>query len=429
MSERKIENGIIGCLLLDISCIYQIYDDIKPDMFESEFCKDVYAKMLESFETGQPYDVNILANKLIDTDAEKQLTDCIMSTPSSVLLDGYTKQLIEDYKNKQANNIMRAVLTGDYITDGCIDNTIRQLEELRQGKKQTAKSIKEIGAEYRDIYFSEKNKQELTVCIGLDKIDDYIMLVGGDITIIGARPSVGKSAFALQIAIINALRGKKVGYFNLEMLNKQILDRILSNVSGLSLARVQRAVGFLGDEQMRYEDAMQNIDNMNLIISTGSKTELDIKAECRHENFDLIIIDYLQLVRYSKRTESRRVEVGEVSRALKNLALELNVPIIILSQLSRNSEYKPDKEPTMADLRETGDIEQDASNILLLWNISENEKKYKGIKIDKNREGELTKECLEFIGDNMTFIESTESIEDIKNLDREFQSFSDNPFQ
>lgn len=435
MADIKVENGIIGCILLDPTTLYDIYDSISVDMFESVFCQRTYEKILGFFETGQKIDETLLANALATkditaADIETELAKCVIDTPSSVLLSGYITQLIDDYKNKKANGIMRSVLTAEYITEGTINNTIQQLEELQQGKKQHARSIKDIKEEYKDVYFSEKNKDTCTLVIGLDKIDDYISLIGGDVTIIGARPAVGKSAFALQIAIINAMRGKKVGYFNLEMLDKQILDRVISNISGLSLARVQRAINFLGNEQAMYEDAMQSINNMNLVISTGSKNELDIKAECRHEKFDLIIIDYLQLIRFSKRTEGRRVEVGEVSRALKTLALELDVPIVVLSQLTRTPDHKPDKEPSMADLRETGDIEQDASNILLLWNISENDKKYKGIKIDKNRQGELTTECLEFNGDTMTFIESTESVEDIKKLDKEnSKSHSeDNPF-
>ena len=424
MSDIKIENGIIGSLLIDPQNIYKIYDLVKAEMFESNLCQRTYKKILECFETGREFDGNIIANMLADKEIssevyEKEFSEIIMDIPVSVLIDGYAKNLVADYKNRKANGILRTALTTEYLTEGSIENVICQLEELKQGKKQSSRKISEILKEYKDIYFTDANKEQTSLTTGLDKIDNYLILIGGDVTVIGARPAVGKSAFALQIAIANAIKGKKVGYFNLEMLDKQVLDRILANVSGLSLARVQKAISPLGEETEQYEKGKANINKMNLVISTGGKTDLDIKAECRHQGFDLIIIDYLQLVRSAKRCESRRVEVGEVSRSLKNLAMELDVPIVVLSQLSRNSEYKIDKEPTMADLRETGDIEQDASNILLLWNLSENDKKYKGLKLDKNRQGELTSEVLEFNGDNMKFIESKETIEEIKRLDNE----------
>lgn len=433
MADFNIENGIIGCLFLDPQSIYKIYDTVKTEMFESSLCQRTYEKIIECFEKGQEIDAIIIANKLADKEVsakiyEKEFSDIILNTPTSIMLERYSETLIENYKNRIANNILRTALKSDYLTEGEIENVICQLEELKQGKKQTAKNISEIMDSFKDIYFTDNNKERSTLTIGLDKIDDFLLLIGGDVTVIGARPSVGKSAFALQIAVANAIKGKKVGYFNLEMLDKQVLDRVLANVSGLSLARIQKGISFLGEEKEQYEKGKKAIDKMKIIISTGSKTDLDIKAECRHQDFDLIIIDYLQLVRCSRRCESRRVEVGEVSRSLKSLSMELNVPIIVLSQLSRNSEYKVDKEPTMADLRETGDIEQDASNILLLWNLNDNDKKYKGLKIDKNRQGELTSECLEFIGDNMKFIESKESIEDIKQLSGETDNYDDCPF-
>ena len=127
----------------------------------------------------------------------------------------------------------------------------------------------------------------------------------------------------------------------------------------------------------------------------------------------MIVIDYLQLIKADRRFSNRASEVGDISKAIKALAMELHVPIILLSQLNRASESRETKEPTMAELRESGDIEQDASNIILLWNLDE-DGQYKGWKIEKQRQGTHLKEVLKFDGDHMKFTERTETIEQIQ---------------
>ena len=149
----------------------------------------------------------------------------------------------------------------------------------------------------------------------------------------------------------------------------------------------------------------------DVIISTGSKSISEVRAESRHQQFDVIVIDYLQLVKADRRYSNRSSEVGDISKAIKGLASELHVPIILLSQLNRVSEHNETKEPTMAELRESGDIEQDASNIILLWNVSQKNSKYKGLKIEKQRQGETMKEGLQFDGEHMSFEERSESFD------------------
>ena len=158
----------------------------------------------------------------------------------------------------------------------------------------------------------------------------------------------------------------------------------------------------------------------------GDKLGLsDIRAESRHMGYDLIIVDYLQLLRPDKTYGANRyAEVGAISKALKGLAMELNIPVIALSQLNRSSEGRDDKEPTMSELREAGDIEQDASVILLLWNLSRDNNKKKGLKTEKNRQGLTGKQVLEFDGDHMRFIETDEDIKQAKKQVEE----DENPF-
>lgn len=270
-------------------------------------------------------------------------------------------------------------------------------------------------AKMKDRCFVDRNT-ERKIITGFFQLDEYLKIEPKEVTVIGARPSVGKSALALMVAQYVA-SGLKVDYFNLEMNEVHIGQRLIAMGSDLELARIVNAKAFLGDEETQFLKALEEQGNKNLNIITDSLSDLDIVAECRYNRPDLVVIDYLQLIRCaSKKVANRREEVGAVSRRIKEMAMELNVPVILLSQLSRKSEYTSDKRPTMADLRETGDIEQDASNIILIWNLSDDKqyRGFKGLAIDKNRQGELFEECLVFDGNHMKFTESSKPLNEIK---------------
>lgn len=438
MENNNIEDGIIGCILVNPDCLFDIYDKVKPEMFTSNLCKRVYETALSFYDRGKKFDETILATEMADSrnSVEAYLNkfgDMVMATPTSVKVGEYAKILIANYQAKRLNLLLRSVDSNPKTINDTIGNLIARLEEIQGNEREKSHSLSEIVDTVCGNYFNGTVKEELNIKTGLEKLDECISFVGGDVTVIGARPSVGKSALATQIAKNAARQGKKVGYFNLEMVESQIYERLVASESEIPLVRIRKANNFLGDEKEKFSKANEELKKLNIVVSTGSKTDLDIKAESRHQNFDLIIIDYLQLIRSHKRCENRRVEVGEVSRGIKNLAMELDVPVILLSQLSRRSEGTADKEPTMADLRETGDIEQDASTIILLWNLRDEAeyKEFKGLKVDKNRQGELISESLDFLGEKMTFIETKETLEEVKKMLGEKKPSSgndDNPF-
>ena len=439
MENNNIEDGIIGCILVDPDCLYEIYDKITPDMFTSNFCKRVYEAALSFYDRGKTYDATILANEVATEKSDsqvymKQFADLVMATPSSVLIKSYAENLIANYQTRRLSLLLKQVDLNPKNIKDTIGTLITRLEEIQTNTKQRSRSLKEIVGSYKGDYFTEKEKKNvLKVSTGLDKFDECVPLVGGDVYVVGARPSVGKSAFVTQIAKAIGKAGYKVGYFNLEMSDSQIYERLVAAESGIDLQRIKNATRFLGEEEEKFNKANEELEKLNLYIYTGGMTDLDIKAKCRHQNFNVIIIDYLQLIEYHDRCESRRVEVGRISRAIKMLAMELNVPIIVLSQLSRKTENTADKEPTMADLRETGDIEQDASTIILLWNLRDEEeyKEFKGLKVDKNRQGKLFSEPLDFLGDKMTFVETKETLAEVKQMletNAPSSKSDDNPF-
>lgn len=194
----------------------------------------------------------------------------------------------------------------------------------------------------------------------------------GELIIIAARPGMGKTAFALNVATNAAFQtDKAIAIFNLEMSAEQLVNRMISSVGQIEGEKLK--TGMMGNNDWKkYNEAISQIADTNIYIEdNASITAPEIKAKCRRlanseKGLGLVIIDYLQLVTTGSRTESRQVEVSDISRAFKTLAMELKVPVIALAQLSRNAERSETKQPRLADLRESGSIEQDADIVLFI---------------------------------------------------------------
>ena len=408
------EKTVIGCLLMDNKELHQIYDLLKPDMFQDPVLKEIYREIVKLYDIGQPANlVTITQGVESESYTREYITqvfrDCALLPYTSTELKSYAESVVRDYKAE----VFRNILTRTQVTAAGVEyqiaDTIQELEALKRSEKNKSKKLTAIVTEYQDQYFQERKEEKLYT--GFSKLDEITGgLEGGDVIVIGARPGVGKSAFTSQIILEMAKAGKRIGFYNLEMSEKQVYERLLSNQSGIRLNRIRRAIQFLGDEKERFESANQMLGKMDILISSGTKSVSEIRNECRHQELDCIIIDYLQLVRADTRYQSRASEVGAISKAIKALAMELNVPIIALSQLNRTSEMRETKEPTMGELREAGDIEQDASIIILLWNLDNEDKTRKGLKVDKNRQGELGKIVYRFDGNEMRFQETEEEL-------------------
>ena len=408
------EKTVIGCLLMDNKELHQIYDLLKPDMFQDPVLKEIYREIVKLYDIGQPANLVTITQGVESESYTREyitqvLRDCALLPYTSTELKSYAESVVRDYKAE----VFRNILTRTQVTAAGVEyqiaDTIQELEALKRSEKNKSKKLTAIVSEYQDQYFQERKEEKLYT--GFSKLDEITGgLEGGDVIVIGARPGVGKSAFTSQIILEMAKAGKRIGFYNLEMSEKQVYERLLSNQSGIRLNRIRRAIQFLGDEKERFESANQTLGKMDILISSGTKSVSEIRNECRHQELDCIIIDYLQLVRADTRYQSRASEVGAISKAIKALAMELNVPIIALSQLNRTSEMRETKEPTMGELREAGDIEQDASIIILLWNLDNEDKTRKGLKVDKNRQGELGKIVYRFDGNEMRFQETEEEL-------------------
>lgn len=416
MTEAEI--GVIGCVLIDNDSMYKVYNKLKPEMFSTEFCQDTFAEMLAMYDRGENINVVSLSQTLENHKWEpeiiaSELKECISVTPVSTAIKSYADAVVKDWRARETKKIFQGVSLRPCDIDNSIAEVLTKLEEIQENKTVHSKTMKQIVAENKGNYFNEHVGEGL-IKTGFYHTDDCLGgLEGGDITAIGARPGVGKSAIVTQMIGQMAEKDYNIGYYNLEMNESQVYERFVSRMSEIGLTRVRRAKTFLGGEQEAFEKANSKLSEYNITISTGAKSVSEIRAECRHQRYDVIVIDYLQLIKADRRFSNRASEVGDISKAIKALATELHVPIILLSQLNRASEARETKEPTMAELRESGDIEQDASNIILLWNLDE-DGVYKGWKIEKQRQGTHLKEVLKFDGDHMNFTERTETIEQIQ---------------
>lgn len=413
----EAEFGVIGCVLIDNDVLNSIWRTLKPEMFSSDFAQDTYKEMLAMYDRNESIDPMSLSmvlenHKYTQEQISELMKSCITETITSTMIKSYADAVVKEYKVRMVREMYQKSSLKPCDIDDTIGDLLTRLEHLQEGKEVKLRPIKQIAAENKDKYFNE-SVGEGGIKIGLAQLDDALgELERGDVTVIAARPAVGKSALTTQIIGNMAKRGLKVAYFNLEMNDKQVYERFISRLAEIGLTRIRRAKAFLGDEEEKFNQANEEMSDYQLWVASGTVSPRDIKAECRHQDFDVIVVDYLQLLTPDSQGRGRSEEVGSISRALKVIAGDLKTHVIALSQINRLSESKDTKEPTMAELRESGAIEQDASNIIMLWNMSE-DKEVKGAKVEKNRQGVTMREAMEFDGDHMKFVEIEKPFDDV----------------
>lgn len=409
----EVEQNILGAILMDNEALDKIYDTIRPEMFQSKLYQDIYTEMLYRYDNGEDIELQSLVKSLEDRDRpfdylSEEITKIIKNVETSAFIKTHADLLVKEWQSREVNSILYNLDLAPKSIDNTISDIMTRLELLQSNTKSESKTIAQIVEENRNNYFNEKvGENNIKTCFY--KIDEIIGgLEQGDVTIIAARPACGKSAFATQILRNVAKQGYKVGYFNLEMRESQIYERFVSqrmeHKDGLT--RLRCAIAFNTEkEREEFDKINDELKGFNIVVNSSCFTPRAIRNECKYQKFDLIVIDYLQIMTDDKKHNSRNEEVASVSRAIKKLAMELNVHIIVLSQFNRASEGRQDKEPTMAELRESGAIEQDASNIICLWNLNKDKPRYKGVKVEKSRMSETGKVGMSFDGAHMTFTE------------------------
>ena len=425
----EAEESLLGNIILFDSALREAVEaDLKADDFYSEKNSSIYNIMLVMHENRESVDSTSLPSKLKDygiydkIGGMEYLTHLTLTTISAQ----HTKEYINIIKNKSLAR--KLIKVGEEISNEARDTSVDIDEMLDKAETKvtnvtrsktnfdfvkgeelfpdTVKQIQEVAANKTSITGVRTLYNQLdAMTAGFQK---------GDLIILAARPSVGKTAFALNLAINAAtVNHGAVAFFSLEMPAKQIATRILGTKSKVDISKLR--TGRLNNEEWsRLNEASQELKSQNFYIDDSSTIKVsEIHSRARKLAQDhglyMIIIDYIQLIQGSGNSESRQLEVSEISRKLKAMARDLNVPVIALSQLSRFSERREDKRPMLSDLRESGAIEQDADLVMFLYRDKKNEDDNAEavdveLLLEKHRNGTTGKVDLRFEKSTTTFL-------------------------
>jgi replicative DNA helicase len=382
----EAEQSILGSILLENSAINNVLEVISKDDFYSEAHRKIFNLMVELSEKNEPVDIITLSNALKDRKmldsigGTAYLASLVDNVPSAANVTNYAKIAKEKAILRGLIASATEIINNCYETGTDVDQVLDQAEnsifKIAENKvRPSFYPIREIVKDsFRSIEDLYARKELITgVPTGFEKIDDLTSgLQQSDLIIIAGRPSMGKTAFALNIAQYAALEGHTpVAVFSLEMSKEQLVFRLLASEAKVDSQRLRK--GFLGETDWpKLTTAAGRLSEAPLFIDdTPAITVLEMKAKSRRLKADaglgLIVVDYIQLMRGGNYRDSREQEISEISRSLKALAKELKVPVIALSQLNRKVEDRTNRRPQMADLRESGAIEQDADVIAFIY--------------------------------------------------------------
>ena len=384
----EAEESVLGACFLSKYALQKSTESLNAESFYDEKNQKIFKTITELMEEGTPLDLTTITSKLKKNKILKEiggveyLTEVVNFVPTASNIDYYIKTVQDSAILRNLITTAEEIASNGYETNDTINDVLDLSEQkiLNIIKNRTSsefKTIKEVLAKTENnLEQLAETKKEITgIASGLYELDRLTTgLHPGEFIIIAARPAMGKTAFALNIGThVAKTQEKAVAIFNLEMPAEQLASRILSSLGQIDSFKL-RTGQLVNDDWKRVNEAISQLSNTNMMLDdTPGITIGDIRAKCRRlasseTGLSLVIIDYLQLISSGKNYGSnRQQEVSDISRSLKTLALELNVPIIALSQLSRSVESREDKRPVMSDLRESGSIEQDADIVAFLY--------------------------------------------------------------
>ena len=430
--SSEAEESVLGAILIDGDAITEVSETLKASDFYKPANSKVYAAVLSLYELRQPIDILTVSEELErrgqieEIGGRAALADLCDRTPTAVHAKQYAKIV-------ERKAVLRGLISaaGRIASIGYEDpaDAIEAIDRAESelfaiSERRTVSGFTALGTLLSEAYdrldhLHQNRGQLMGLRTGFTDIDSRTQgLQASDFIVLAARPSVGKTSLALNIAEYAAVReGKSVGVFSLEMSKEQLVLRLLSSVTKIDSFKLRS--GFLGEMDFpKIAGAMETLSRAKIFIDdTASISVMELRTKARRlkmeHGLDLLIVDYLQLMQPgSSGRESNRVqEVSEISRGLKALARELGIPVLALSQLSRQIEMRSDsKEPRLSDLRESGAIEQDADMVIFLWRkadrIEESDAVGEAIdfSIAKHRNGPTGKGQLYFMKEQTRFV-------------------------
>lgn len=422
MASRKLpqnieaEMEILGSAFLSTYALEKICEELNPDMFFSDQNRKIFEAIKSLNDKRVPLDVTTITNELekmkyIDAVGMNYIAEIIDSVATAANIDHYIniiqeKSLLRKLIDASTNIVTKAYDDSEPAGD-IVDSAEKSIFEVTKSRKAGEfRLITEVLRKVQDqIEANAKSNKEITgLATGFYDLDRLTSgLHETELIIVAARPSMGKSALALNIASYASLHSDKaVALFSLEMAAEQLVMRLISSVGGIDSNKLR--TGRLDhSDWKRVNEAISELAEANLYIEDASGVRVtDIRAKCRRlanseKGLGLVVIDYLQLIEGTNRyAGNRQQEVSEISRSLKLMAMELKVPVVALAQLSRGPEMRENKRPNLSDLRESGSIEQDADIVTFLYSDDYYDKDRRGndiysveLIIGKNRSGSI----------------------------------------
>ena len=406
--DPNIEQCVIGALCIAPEKMKEVARFLRSEDFTILACDKIYELLFTWFINNKAIDINLLPQELKDSisDPFNYIRECMMLAPTTnnvvlhahVIHDAakerrFQSEVMECFNKYSGDDLATEILktSQDYLKDG-IGETKSLFDIVNQALDNLSKPL------------------GLRINTGFPRLDGILKgMREGNLIIIGARPSVGKTAFALDLAVSAAKQGHKTLFYSMEMTSEELVQRLLSTYSGVQLSQI--IDGQMDDnELLEYVQAGAHISGLPVLIEDASNVTVEtIRTKAIEEqDIKIIFVDYIGLLQSTKNYQNRNYELGAMSRDLKNLAMELKIPIVVLAQLNRN--VNSDQEPNLSDLRDSGELEQNANKVIFLWNIDE-EEGIRGVKVAKNRNGKIGTVQMNFDGAHQKFIERSEDVE------------------
>lgn len=429
----EAEQAVLGAIIIEPSSLDKVLEVLaKPEYFYVATHRTIFSAMLDMFSEGKTVDIVTLLEALKrdksfdEATGKTYLMQLANNCPSYSNVEVYAKLVREKFDVRQlitaSRDIIEEATGGELEPSMLIDSAEQKIFDIRRGKNLDGlQKIDEVIIETFDRLDALNNKDDDSlkpISTGIGDLDRVITgLNRSDLLLIAARPGMGKTSFALNIAKHAASVSKKrVAFFSLEMTKEQLASRLLSTEALIDGTKLR--TGKLNEEEWQRLVSAGDILSKTEIYLDDSPgiTVPEMKAKLRRlKDVDVVVIDYLQLMSSGRRIDNRVQEISEITRGLKILAKEINVPVITLSQLSRASDQRAEHRPQLSDLRDSGSIEQDADIVLFLYREAYYDKDYgtdSDIEVDqnacecivaKNRHGEINTVKLHWQGEYMRF--------------------------
>jgi replicative DNA helicase len=412
----EAEQSVLASILMDAKdALPAVVGQMQPEDLYYTAHRQIFEAMLEMYHSNNGIDFVTLAEKIARVEvpggsAQKYLLQMAQMVPSIANVKAYAEIVAKSARARKLQRIVRE-LDGGEITADNIDELTEELSAkiFEVGHRDSARGLQPLRAVLVKYIDSLTRITEPELQTGFGDLDAILKgLPRKNLILIAARPKIGKSAFALSIAQHVAQEsGKTVSVFSCEMADEELAERMVSNQSGVSMDKlIDKDIEWNG----ALPDAFDYLSRLPIMISDDASVSVaQIRAQCRMiKNLGMIVVDYIQLMKASKKTENRTQEVSSISRELKLLAMDYNVPVIALSQLNRAPEGRSDKRPTPSDLRESGALEQDANKVILMWELNPNpnttdDNRTMAVEVAYNRRGKRGIVQFNFDGAHMRY--------------------------